>query len=171
MAPASSAVSTSRTIAASSLADAGRASAPDDCPADRAVTDEERDVGSKRLVLDVIEVLREGRPACLQRVGAQREVDDLAPGVGHRSEALPAIPRQLGGEPLVKVAGQGPIDEHRTVGMAMRIDEPRRDHVARSRRARGRRQPRRPRRDPRSRRSGRRARQRPPAGVAIRCRR
>ena len=67
----------------------------------------------------------------------------LAADVGDRRERVAAVPRELGREALVQVAGQRPVDEERAVRVAVRIDEPRRDDPAGRRRARAR--PRRPR--------------------------
>ena len=151
---------------------AGRASAPTTAPRTVPWPTRNATFGPSVCPLDVIEVLREGRPASpAAPLARNARSTSLAPGVGHRREAVAAIARQLGREPLVKVAGQGAIDEHRAVGVAMRIDEAGRDHVARDVEHLGDGRRCRPPRDRRSRRSDRRARRRRPAGVAIRCRR
>ena len=100
-------------------------------PANRPVADQEGDVRAERLLGDPIEVLAEARPAGLELVRAQRQVDQLTPGVGDRREAVAAVARQLGRVALVEVAGQRAIEEQRSVRVPVRVDEPRRhDHPA-----------------------------------------
>src|SRR6185369_5938916 len=50
--------------------------------------------------------------------------------VGDRGERVAAVPRQLCGVALVEEAGQRSVEEERAVGVAVRIDEARRDHAA-----------------------------------------
>ena len=95
----------------------------EDGPADRAVADEERDVRTEGLLGDPIEVLPEGRPARRELVRPERQVDKVAPGVGDRREAVAAVARQLGRKALVEVAGQGAVQEQRSVRVAVRVDE------------------------------------------------
>ena len=87
------------------------------------MADEERDVRAERLLGDPIEVLPEGRPARRELVRPERQVDEVAPGVGDGREGVAAVARQLGGEALVEVAGKGAVEEQRSVRVTVRIDE------------------------------------------------
>ena len=124
-APASSAASTSPTIAASSASVGGRASAPRTDAADRAVTDEERDVRPERLLVDPVEVLPE-RPPARRRAGSAAAPARRArrPSSVRRREGLAAVARQLRRVALVEVAGERAVDEDATVRVPVRIDEP-----------------------------------------------
>ena len=131
IAPASRAASTSATIAASSSSVGGRASAP--MTDARTVPWPTRNAtfGAERLLRDAVEVLPERPPAGHETVGAERQLDQLAADLGDRGERVAAVAGQLGRVALVQVAGQRAVEEQRAVGVAVRIDEPRRDDAAR----------------------------------------
>ena len=148
--------STAPTIAASSSGVAAPSVGTEDGPANGAVADEERDVRPERLLGDPIEVLPEGRPARRELVRPERQVDELAPGVGDRREGVAAVARELGGKALVEVAGQGAVEEERSVRVAVRVDETGRHDPSGPGPGRARRRPDRPATDRRRRGSGRR---------------
>ena len=62
--------------------------------------------------------------------GRSSRVDGLAADVGDRRQRVAAVPRQLRRVALVQEAGQRPVEEERAVGVAVRIDETRRDDAA-----------------------------------------
>ena len=103
---------------------------PEHRPADRPVPDEERDVRPERLALDLVEVLGERLPARGQRVRPQGQRDQLAPDRRDRRQRVAAVPRELGREPLAEVADERAVHEERAIGVAVRIDEARRDDPA-----------------------------------------
>ena len=102
----------------------------DDRSPDRPLADEERDVQAERLLGDAIEVLPERPPPGDEAVRPQQQLHGRAADVGDRGQRVAAVPRQLGGVALVQEAGQRPVEEERAVGVAVRIDEARRDDAA-----------------------------------------
>ena len=102
--------------------------------------------------------------------GRSWSATSLPAGIGDRGERVAAVARQLGRVALVEVAGERAIHEDRAVGVAVRIDEPRRDDAARGRRSRSRRRRRRHRTGPRPPGCGRRAGRRRRAWRSRQCR-
>ena len=91
------------------------------------MTDEERDIRANGLLLHLVEVLGERRPARRQTVRAERERHEVASDRRDGRERVAAVAGELGREALEQVAGQRPIDEQRPIGVSVRVDEARRD--------------------------------------------
>ena len=102
----------------------------DDRSPDRALADEECDIQAERLLCHAIEVLPERPPPGDEPVRSQQQVHGRAADLGDRGQRVTTIPRQLGRVALVEEAGQRPVEEERAVGVAVRIDEARRDDAA-----------------------------------------
>ena len=97
---------------------------PDDRAAHRPVSDEEGDVRTERDLVDGIEVLAERPPARDELVGSKRQLHQLAAAIGERRQRVAAVPGQLGREALGEMADERAVDEQRSVGVSVRIDEP-----------------------------------------------
>ena len=130
-APASMAASTSLTIGLQLVGRRGTCLGPEHGRAHRPVADEERDVRTELLALDLVEVLGERLPPRGQVVRSERERDQLPADRRDRRERVAAVPRELGREALAQVADERSVDEERAIGMTVRVDEARRhDHAA-----------------------------------------
>ena len=127
-APASSAASTSRTIAARSGSDAGVASGPITAPRTVPCPTRNATFSPSDSAATASRYASNVRQRATSWFGSQGELDELLPGIGDRRERVPAIARQLGREPLPEVTDQRAIDEQRAIRVPVRIDESRRDH-------------------------------------------